>query len=320
MFLTLGGNPCPTALRAGWRPGAYNSVAVDTARSRLLIRPAPGTSAPGVTTRVTAAQAGWEFVNFEGRRLIDGQRWAAATGEHEAAIVVLGGRGRVESTRGMWPSIGRRPHVFAGMPYALYLPRRTEFSLTALTPAVELAYCWVPTDRDHPPRLVTPADSQIEIRGGGSATRQINSIIPPGFDCHRLVCVEVYTPGGNWSSYPPHKHDVHRVDRAGRVVEADLEEIYFYQFDRPEGFAIQRVYTGDRHRDEVVVAQHDDIVLVPEGYHPVSAAFGYTCYYLNVLAGSAQSLANAEDPDYAWVKQTWTSKDSRIPLVSHAME
>lgn len=294
--------------------------AVNSARSRLLIRPAAAAAVPGVTTRVTAQQAGWEFVNFEVRRVTEGQRWAAATGEHEAAIVLLGGRCQVESARGRWPGLGRRPNVFTGMPYALYLPRRTEFTLTALTPAVDLAYCWVPTDRDHAPALVTPADSQIEIRGGGNATRQINSIIPPGFACHRLVCVEVYTPGGNWSSYPPHKHDVHRVDGAGRVVEADLEEIYFYQFDRPQGFAVQRVYTGDRHLDAVIVAQHNDTVLVPEGYHPVSAAYGYTCYYLNVLAGSAQSLANAEDPDHAWVKQTWTSKDSRVPLVSHAME
>jgi 5-deoxy-glucuronate isomerase len=254
------------------------------------------------------------------RRLAAGGMWEHETGDCEAAVVVLGGRCTVRSNRGDWAAIGRRPTVFAGMPYALYLPRRTAFTLTALTDGLELAHAWVPTDQDHPPRLVTPAESAIEIRGGSHATRQINSIIPPGFDCHRLVCVEVYTPGGNWSSYPPHKHDVHRVDSTGRVIEADLEEIYYYQFDRPQGFAIQRVYTEDRSLDTVMVARHHDVVLVPEGHHPVSAAYGYTCYYLNFLAGSAQSLANAEDPAHAWVKTTWTWKDARVPLVTHAME
>jgi 5-deoxy-glucuronate isomerase len=162
--------------------------------------------------------------------------------------------------------------------------------------------------------------SAIEIRGGGNATRQINSIIPPGFDCHRIVCVEVYTPSGNWSSYPPHKHDVHRVADDGALLEADLEEIYFYKIDHPNGYAYQRVYTGDRRIDALMMAQNHDIVLVPEGYHPVVSAHGYTTYYLNFLAGSAQSLANSDDPDYAWVKQTWTWQDPRLPLTHHGME
>jgi 5-deoxy-glucuronate isomerase len=161
---------------------------------------------------------------------------------------------------------------------------------------------------------------EIEIRGGGNATRQINSIFPPGFACERLVAVEVYTPGGNWSSYPPHKHDVHRVDATGQMLEADLEEIYFYKIDRPEGFAIQRVYTTDGRLDETIVARNNQVVLVPEGYHPVSAAPGYNTYYLNFLAGSAQSLANSDDPEHAWVKQTWREKDPRLPLVMPAME
>lgn len=286
----------------------------------LLIRPTIQSDEAGVVTAISSSQAGWELLNMEMRRLTEGQTWAALTGEHEATIVVLGGRGDVRANRGAWPGIGRRATVFDGMPYALYLPRHTTFEVTAITPRLEIAYCWVPTDEDHPARLITPEDSEIEIRGGGHATRQINSIIPPGFPCHRLVCVEVYTPGGNWSSYPPHKHDVHRTDAQGRVLEADLEEIYFYKFDRPSGFAVQRVYTDDRSLDAVLVAQNNDIVLVPEGYHPVSAACGYSCYYLNFLAGSAQSLANAEDPDHVWVRQTWTARDSRVPLVTHAME
>ena len=160
----------------------------------------------------------------------------------------------------------------------------------------------------------------MEIRGGGNATRQINSMIPPGFDCQRLVAVEVYTPSGNWSSYPPHKHDVHRQDEQGNLLEADLEEIYFYKLDRPEGYAYQRVYTADGSRDQLVLARSNDVVLVPEGYHPVVSAHGYTTYYLNFLAGSAQSLANTDDPDYAWIKAQWQTQDPRLPVVSMEME
>jgi len=167
---------------------------------------------------------------------------------------------------------------------------------------------------------VTPDQVAIEIRGGGNATRQINSIFPPGFNCHRLVAVEVYTPPGNWSSYPPHKHDVHRVDTAGQLIEADLEEIYFYKLDKPQGYAVQRVYTADLRLDETMVARDSDVVLVPEGYHPVASAHGYTTYYLNFLAGSAQSLANTDDPEHVWIKQTWREKDQRVPVVSLVME
>lgn len=290
------------------------------AEQNLLIRPKLQNDEPGVVTSVTAEEAGWEFLNMEVRRFAAAETWTHHTENDEAALVILGGRCDVTSNRGQWTSIGRRPDVFSGMPYALYLPRHSEFTLTALTEGLEIAHCWVPTNEDHPAQLVTPGAAQIEIRGGHNATRQINGIIPPGFDCQRIVCVEVYTPGGNWSSYPPHKHDVHREDESGNLLEADLEEIYYHKSDKPKGYVIQRVYTDDRSLDEVLVAHNDDIVLVPEGYHPVSAAYGYNSYYLNFLAGSAQSLANSDDPDYAWVAETWTAQDPRVPLVTHGME
>ena len=109
------------------------------------------------------------------------------------------------------------------------------------------------------------------------------------------------------------------MNERGELLEADLEEFYFYKIDKPRGYALQRIYTDNRSLDAVVVAHDGDIVTVPEGYHPVSAAYGYDCYYLNFLSGSAQSLACTDDPDYAWVKETWTSLDSRVPLVSHGM-
>ena len=285
----------------------------------LLIK-SKDTGDTGIIAEVTPERAGWTMLTMQVRRMNRGERWSHQTDEHEMGHVILGGRCHIHTSQGDFRDVGRRPDVFSGMPYALYLSRRTEFTIEALTDGFEVATCWVPTDEDHPARLITPADSAIELRGGANASRQINSIFPPGFDCQRLVCVEVYTPGGNWSSYPPHKHDVHRPDEQGRLLEADLEEIYFYKMDRPGGYAYQRVYTPDRHIDAVMMAEHHDTVLVPEGYHPVVSAHGFTTYYLNWLAGSAQSLANVDDPAYAWVKQNWTFIDPRLPVVDHGME
>jgi 5-deoxy-glucuronate isomerase len=274
----------------------------------------------GVFAKVSAEEAGWQYLNMAAIRLNKGKTFEVQIDEYEYVAVILGGVCNIKTSKGEFLKVGRRPNVFSGMPYAVYLPRRTEFEIEALTDGFEFASCWVPTDQDHPAKLVTPADSAIEIRGGGNATRQINSILPPGFDCHRLVVVEVYTPSGNWSSYPPHKHDVHKEDDNGNVLEADLEEIYFYKIDHPGGYAYQRVYTDNRSIDAVMMAENHDIVLVPEGYHPVVSAHGYTTYYLNFLAGSAQSLANSDDPVYAWVKNTWMFKDPRLPVVHHGME
>lgn len=286
----------------------------------LVIHPG-NASDPDVIVEVTPELAGWDYINFQVRRLRAGATWSFASGAHELAIVVLGGTIDVDSNRGQWHSIGERANVFAGLPSALYLPRATEFTVTGRSDA-EFAVTWVATDQDHEPRLVRPADVTTEIRGGDNATRQINDMLPPGFPCHRLVVVEVYTPSGSWSSYPPHKHDIHRANPDGSVREADLEEVYYYKIDRPEGYAFQRIYTDPEsplHRagypiDAVVMARSDDAVLIPEGYHPVTSAPGYTTYYLNVLAGSAQSLANSDDPQYAWIKDSYTGRDPRVPL------
>jgi 5-deoxy-glucuronate isomerase len=288
--------------------------------SNLIVHPGNSTD-QDVVVEVTPELAGWEHIWFQVRRLRAGQAWSFETGGHELAIVPLGGVVGVESNRGRWPSIGGRANVFAGLPHALYLSRETSFTVTAQGDA-EFAVAWVAATEDREPRLVTPADVPIEIRGGDHATRQINGILPPGFPCQRMVVVEVYTPGGNWSSYPPHKHDIHKTDAQGKVLEADLEEVYYYKIDRPEGFAFQRIYTDPEsplHRagypiDAVVVARNDDAVLIPEGYHPVGSPPGYMTYYLNILAGSAQSLANTEDPHHAWVRTQYKSQDPRVPV------
>lgn len=287
----------------------------------LVIPPEPQPADPAVIVAVTPERAGWETLSFQARRLAAGDRWSSATTAHELALVVLSGRLAVDSSRGRWPALGERANVFAGRPYALYLPPDTTFEVRGLTPAV-FAVAWTPAVAPHAPRLITPAEVEVEIRGGDHATRQIHQVIPPGFPCHRLVVVEVYTPGGNWSSYPPHKHDVHLPGPDGALREADLDEIYYYKFDRPGGYAFQRVYTDPAsplHQagfpiDAVVAAREDEVVLIPEGYHPVASPVGYTTYYLNVLAGSAQSLAATDDPQYAWVKDSYQTRDPRLPL------
>ncbi len=286
----------------------------------LVIHP-DSSSDPDLIVEVRPDQAGWSTLHFQARRLACARTWTSDTNEHEMAIVVLGGNLDVRSSRGEWPGIGRRANVFDGLPHALYLPRRTSFIIKALT-AAEFAVASVRADKDLAPCLVTPRDVSVEIRGGDNATRQINSILPPGFQCQRLVVVEVYTPGGNWSSYPPHKHDIHKVAEDGSLLEADLDEIYYYRSDRPEGYALQRIYTDPQsplHRagfpiDAAAVAHDNDVVLVPEGYHPVSSPVGYTTYYLNVLAGSAQSLASTDDPRHVWVKSSYSARDLRVPI------
>ena len=271
--------------------------------------------------RITPEIAGWDSLHFAARAMKAGETWQHGTGENELALVILGGVCSVSSNRGEWKKIGRRPNVFSGMPYTLYLPRQSEFELEALSANLDIAYGWAPTHQEHLPQLIPPEAVEIEIRGGDNFTRQINRMIPPGFNCHRLVVVEVYTPSGNWSSYPGHKHDVHRVDVHGNLLEADLEEVYFYKIDRPqEGWAVQRVYNQDGSLDELVLARDSHLVVIPEGYHPVVSPPGYNVYYLNFLAGSAQSLMSQDDERYAWVKESWAVKDPRLPLVSMEME
>jgi 5-deoxy-glucuronate isomerase len=282
----------------------------------------PGNSPdPDVVVEVTPALAGWNTIHFQSRRLAEGTQWSFQTRAHELVMIPLSGSLDVVSDRGSWTEVGARSTVFAGLPHALYLPRQTSFTVTARTGS-EFAIAWTEVEEDYPARMVAPQEVEVEIRGGDHATRQINRMLPPGFPCSRLVVVEVYTPGGNWSSYPPHKHDLVKLDEQGQPAEADLDEIYYYKIDRQEGYALQQVYTGPESPlqraglplDAALVARTNDVVLVPEGYHPVSCPPGYTAYYLNVLAGSHQSLAAKDDPDFAWVKDTYQARDPRLPI------
>ena len=262
---------------------------------------------------VDPGSAGWRYLSFRVDRLRDGENVARNTGGEEIALVPLGGRCAVD-TGGERYELGERASVFDGMPWALYLPRDTQYTVTALGD-VEVAVSGALADERLEPRLVTPKDVEIEVRGSGNATRQINHILKPEFPAQRLLVVEVFTPAGNWSSYPPHKHDVD--DPPGEVV---LEEVYYYrtQSEPPGAFAVQRLYSPQYGTDMTETVRDGDIMLVPHGYHTTAAAHGYDLYYLNGLAGDRRSMASADDPELAWIRPAWADlePDPRVPLVT----
>lgn len=284
--------------------------------SELIKHP---TSGFGAYQKVTSDDAGWTHLNFEARLMRKGEKWEGITGDYEYAFILLSGNYSVTTDKGNWETINGRKNVFEGIAHTLYLPRHTSFSIIAQSDLLDIAAGWCLADHDFPACFKTPEEAAIEIRGGDNATRQINSLVEPGFACSKMVAVEVYTPSGNWSSFPAHKHDERKVDANGNLTEANLEEFYFYKIDKKEGYAIQQVYTSDRSLDELLRLKNNDLALIPRGYHPVVAAHGYNCYYLNFLAGSDQSLANTPDPDHEWIFNSWKGVDPRIPLVNAGM-
>ena len=262
----------------------------------------------GELVNFTREEVGWEWMSFVVTRLLPGQSLESGSKNEETAFVLLGGK-CVANWGGGEQLIGARAHVFDGLPYSLYLPADHRVILKAET-VCEIAQCRVPSNAKHAPQLVTPTEVATGLRGGENASRQIVEVIPPSFAADKLVVFEVYTPGGNWSSYPPHKHDVHQPP-----VEVDLDEIYYYRMRDARGFALQNLYRSDPSRDALVKVRDGDTVLVREGYHPVVAGPGYDVYYLNFLAGTSRSMTVTEDPEHVWLRSTWKDTDPRLPLV-----
>jgi 5-deoxy-glucuronate isomerase len=277
----------------------YRSRPVGADRSRAVVD-------------LTPRALGWRNVHFAVRHLAAGGRWRGRSPHEERCLVLLRGAFDIR-----WPGrharIGPRADVFADYPHAVYLPAGVGFEVTAAERS-EIADCRAvvsarPDTLGLAPLVIGPGDCGDEIRGGGNATRQIVDVMPPAFPADRLLVCEVFTPSGNWSSYPPHKHDVDDPPR-----EADLDEIYYFRYRDPDGYGFQRVYT--ERRDETVRVTHGDVVAVRSGYHPFVTAYGYDAYYLNVLAGSRRSMAATDDPKYAQFRRTWPAPDPRVPLVN----
>jgi 5-deoxy-glucuronate isomerase len=248
----------------------------------------------GSVVKVTPGSAGWKYVGFEVLRLGGGRTLERKTAGTEVCLVTLSGRCAVAAGGESW-EFGGRESVFEGLPHALYLPPATGYEIKATTD-LELAVCSAPAESGADPLLVRPDDVAVEVRGRGNAERRIHPILMEDRPAERLLVVEVITPPGHWSSYPPHKHD-----RDALPAESYLEETYYHRIEPEQGFAFQRVYTGDRSLDETLSFSDGDVVLVPAGYHTVSAPPGYRLYYLNVMAGPRREWKVRNDPEHEWL-------------------
>ncbi|MDQ3870705.1 MAG: 5-deoxy-glucuronate isomerase [Chloroflexota bacterium] len=289
----------------------------DLTPDQLRVKP----DADGVSVRVGPQRAGWRYLSFQVRALAEGEGVPIASHGREAAVVVLAGRGvQIDLPASGRLQLDGRASVFDDLPAAAYLPAGSAATIVGQPGQAHgrtvVAIAEAPASgrpgASEQPVLIGPDDIEVEIRGAGNATRQVNHIIRPEFPADRLLLVEVYTPAGNWSSWPPHKHDVDAMPG-----EAVLEEIYYYQLRRPEGWALQRLYRRDGSRDALWAVRQGELVLVTDGYHPFVAAHGYDAYYLNALAGDRRTMAFSDDPDLAWTRQAWEMlpPDPRVPLV-----
>lgn len=246
---------------------------------------------------ITPARAGWSFVGFRAIRLQAGQREALSTDQREMCLVVLTGTVDVMVGSHRFDALGRRSSVFEPVsPDALYLPPGESLVIVARRDA-EVALATAPATGHHPLRRIDTAAMGRSVRGRGSNLRHVCDILPhTDPQAEHLLVVEVVTPAGHSSSYPPHKHDTEQPPH-----ETSLEETYYHRIDPPQGFAFQRVYTDDRSLDEAMAVEDRDTVMVPRGYHPVVAPHGYAVYYLNVMAGPARHWVFRNDPAHQWI-------------------
>jgi 5-deoxy-glucuronate isomerase len=245
---------------------------------------------------VTPQSAGWKYVGFAAYRLQPGEKLEVQVPGAETCIVVLGGRVSARTAEHAWRDIGERTSVFDDRaPFAVYAPAPERVEVTAHT-AAEIGVASAPAGAEFEPRLIEPGAIKRSVRGEGSNTRYVRDILPQTEPAASLLVVEVRTPPGHSSSYPPHKHD-----RDNLPHESSLEETYYHRLDPPQGFAFQRVYTDDRSIDEALAVEDHDVVMVPRGYHPVVVPHGYESYYLNVMAGPRREWHFHNDPAHEWM-------------------
>ncbi len=260
--------------------------------SRLLVHPSRP-DADGVVHRITPDSAGWGYVGFEARDLAPGTVASGEDAANELCLVLVSGRARITAGGQDLGVLGGRTSPFEGGPVSVYVPPRAPWTVTAEGP-VELAICASPAKGGLPVRIITPEEAGEITRGSGTNARYVRNILPDTAAAETLLVVEVVTPGGHWSSYPPHKHDTDDFPR-----ETYLEETYYHRLRRGSGFALQRVYTKDGSLDETMAIADRDVVLVPKGYHPVGAPHGFDLWYLNVMAGPRRLWKFTMDPDQA---------------------
>ncbi len=260
----------------------------------LVRRRAP--DAQGVVTDITPTSAHWRYVGFRVHRLAKGQEAGGGDIGREACLVVLSGCADITAGDQAFDGVGGRQSVFEDAPPgAAYVPAGMPWRAKAVT-EIELAVCSAPSASALPPRRIDPQSMTCEIRGEGTNLRTVRNILPETEPSDSLLVSETLTPGGHWSSWPPHKHDTDAGDR-----ESALEETYYHRLRPPQGFAFQRVYADDRSLDQTMAVEDGDVVLAPRGYHPVGAPHGYDLYYLNVMAGPRRRWIARNDPAHDWI-------------------
>jgi 5-deoxy-glucuronate isomerase len=265
--------------------------------SELVVHAASAPAPDGSILSVTPAAAGWDHVGFEVLALPAGGVAERVCDGRELCVVVISGVVHIASEHGEWPGLGGRPDPWSGKPGAAYLPPGSHIGLRAGDGEAEIALCWAPAPRGGAEPRVLPCDEiSVETRGQGASERYVRPILMDDQAAESLLVVEVLTPAGHWSSYPPHKHDHDDPPRQTR-----LEETYYHRIRPAHGFGLQRVYDYESATDEAMTFRDRDCVLVPRGYHTVSAPPGYELYYLNVMAGPSRFWAVVNDPDHAWV-------------------
>ncbi|RKL67054.1 5-deoxy-glucuronate isomerase [Salipaludibacillus neizhouensis] len=238
-----------------------------------------------------------KYVSFKLIDLQIGITYREELNWQECCIVVMTGKITFTDGEVTHESIGTRNAVFEKKPTdSVYVSNNRIFKVKAETNA-RIALCYSPSSKQLPTKLIKGADIKPEHRGKGNNQRLVHNILPDDNpSANSLLVVEVFTEGGNWSSYPPHKHDKDNLPE-----ESMLEETYYHEQDPKQGFVFQRVYTDDRSLDETMTVENGDMVIVPKGYHPVGVPAGYTSYYLNVMAGPKRVWKFNNDPDHEWI-------------------
>jgi len=261
----------------------------------LRLRYPPG---PGLTEIYVAGSGLLGLLSFSLLRLEPGETFDLDTANQEFALIYLSGLADLTAAGETYHDLGGRTSVFAGKATGVYLPPGCDCRLLAKSRAL-LALVSAPSNSGGPVQIVRPDQVQVNRVGNWNWRREVVNIIAENVpQAQRLIVGETFNPPGNWSSYPPHKHEVDAYPE-----EVCLEEIYYYRLNPPQGFGLQRVYSDDRSLDEVYAVEDGDAVLLPRGYHPVVAAPGYQLYYLWMLAGPRdRRMRPRDDPQHVWVK------------------
>ena len=270
--------------------------------SKLHIKPS---SDRGKVFDVTPDLANWSYVGFGLYKLAAGEHVFENTQLTETILVLIEGKANLQAGDRDFGKMGERMSVFEKTPpHAIYMPSKTDWSATAATDCI-LAVCTAPDTGAYPITQLGPEGIETSKRGKGANTRYINNVAMEARDvASSLLVTEVFTPAGNWSSYPSHRHD---LDDYPNITY--LEETYYHRLNPAQGFGFQRVYTEDGHLDESMAVKDGDVVLVPKGHHPCAAPYGYEMYYLNVMAGPLRKWCFINDPDHDWIYQLDLKKE-----------